>query len=145
MKAIQQTERRHNVRLLFPLGLMLLVAVFWTGCKQETKASAQPDITGNYTLTAVDGKQVPCTINHEGASPTIKSGLFVISPDGTCSSKIEFSMASGPVTTREVKATYVREGSKLTMKWESAGTTLGVVQGNTFTMTNEGMVLAYSK
>jgi hypothetical protein len=31
------------------------------------------------------------------------------------------------------------------MQWEGAGTTLGSINGNTFAMTNEGMVFAYRK
>ena len=99
---------------------------------------------GIYTLVSVDGKQVPCTITHEGAAVTVKSGLFTISGDGTCSSKVIFSVANSDVN-REVKATFTREGAKLTMKWQGAGTTIGSVEGNTFTMDNEGMVFAYRK
>jgi hypothetical protein len=46
---------------------------------------------------------------------------------------------------REVKATYTRQGTQITMQWEGAGMTMGNVSGNTFTMTNEGMVFAYRK
>jgi hypothetical protein len=45
----------------------------------------------------------------------------------------------------EVKATYTREGNKLTMKWQSGGMTIGTVEGDTFTMSNEGMVFVYRK
>jgi hypothetical protein len=47
--------------------------------------------------------------------------------------------------TREVKATYTRQGSKLTMQWEGAGMTTGTVEGDMFTMNNEGMVFSYRK
>ena len=42
-------------------------------------------------------------------------------------------------------ASYTRQGSKLTMKWEGAGMTTGTAEGDTFTMNNEGMVFAYRK
>jgi hypothetical protein len=45
----------------------------------------------------------------------------------------------------EVKATYTRDGQKLTMQWQGAGRTIGSVEGDTFTMNNEGMVFAYRK
>jgi hypothetical protein len=45
----------------------------------------------------------------------------------------------------QVKATYTQAGSKLTMKWQRAGMTIGSVEGNMFTMNNEGMVLAYRR
>ncbi len=31
------------------------------------------------------------------------------------------------------------------MRWQSGGTTIGTVEGNKFTMNNEGMVLVYQK
>lgn len=43
------------------------------------------------------------------------------------------------------RGTYTREGAKLTMTWEGAGTTTGTVEGDNFTMENEGMVLAYRR
>jgi hypothetical protein len=125
--------------------MALCLALAWTGCKQEAKVAADTSPAGIYTLVSVDGKQVPCIITHEGASVTVKSGLFTISGDGTCNSKTVFSVASNGDVNREVKATFTREGTNLTMKWEGAGTTIGSVEGNTFTMNNEGMVLAYRK
>lgn len=65
--------------------------------------------------------------------------------DGTCSSRITFAPGSGKAVDRQVNASYTREGSTLTMKWEGAGMTTGNVNGNSFTMNNEGNVLAYRK
>jgi hypothetical protein len=101
--------------------------------------------TGNYTLFSVNGSPLPCTVTHEGVSLTIKTGVFVIKSDGTSTSKITFTLPSKEDFTREVNATYILEGTKLTMKWEGAGTTIGNVEGNTFTMNNEGMVFVYRK
>jgi hypothetical protein len=85
-------------------------------------------------------------VTHQGKPGlTVKSGAFIINADGTCSSKVVFVAPSGNDTTREVKAAYTRHGSKLTMKWERAGTTTGTVEGDTFTMNNEGNVFAYRK
>ena len=70
---------------------------------------------------------------------------FVIGADGTCSSKVVFGPPSGSEVTREVKASYTQQGAKLTMKWEGAGTTTGTVEGDTFTMNNEGMIFAYRR
>ena len=44
-----------------------------------------------------------------------------------------------------MRATYTRHGSELTMQWQGAGTTVGTLTGDTFTMNNEGMMLAYQK
>jgi len=115
------------------------------GCKQEPKVAAAPNPVGTYALVSVDTNKVPCALEHEGHKLTVKSGTFIINADGTCSSKVVFTPPTGDDVAREVKATYTREGSKLTMKWEGAGMTTGTVEGDTFTMNNEGMIFAYRK
>ena len=149
-------KRSQTTRHYLLLGLLPLFTVMvWVGCKPEAKSAADTktagtsalnsDPIGTYTLVSVDGKKVPCTLQHEGQSPTVKSGSFIINPDGTCSSKVDFSLPSGGDTSREVKAAYTREGQKLTMKWEGAGMTTGTLEGDMFTMNNEGMIFAYRK
>ena len=130
------------------LGLCLIITsltLAWTGCKNKTDGNASLNPSGVYALVGVDGKSVPCDMAHEGTALTIKSGAFTITADGHCSSQITFSVPSRGDMSREVKATYTRQGSELTMQWEGAGTTLGSVNGSAFTMTNEGMVFAYRK
>ncbi len=125
--------------------LFCVAALVSSGCKQETKTTGDGNVAGTYVLMNVDGKKVPCDIQHDGHAVAIKSGAFVINADGTCSSKMVFAPPSGSEASREVKATYTRQGPTLTMKWEGAGTTTGTVQGNQFTMNNEGMILVYQK
>jgi hypothetical protein len=138
----QRGARRNLVQLCW---LSLFMVVAWAGCKQEAKVATDANAAGTYALVSVDGKKVPCDVQHEGHALAVKSGSFIINPDGTCSSKVIFGPPSGGDATREVKATYTRQGSKLTMQWEGAGTTTGSVEGDTFTMNNEGMVFAYRK
>jgi len=142
-------ETRHPLGWCF---LVLLLIVTCPGCKRETAgggeskkavpAAGEINAVGTYNLTTVDGQKVPCTVQHEGHTMTISSGGFVIGADGTCSSKM---VLAGFDRAIEVKATYTREGKQLTMKWQGAGMTLGTVEGDTFTMNNEGMVFAYRK
>lgn len=128
------------------LGLLVALGLCLSGCgKPEAKATGSKDFTGVYTLASVDGKPVPASIKHDGVSIEVREGTFTINSDGTCSTKTSFVPPSGTVASREVSATYTREGDKLTMQWKGAGTTVGTVAGNTFTMNNEGMVLAYKK
>lgn len=132
--------------------LPLLLVLAGTGCKDEVKVGAgnktavatNPNLnpTGTYALVTVDGNKVPCTVQHEGHTMTISGGSFSIEADGACASKMFLASRDAAI---EVKATYTREGSKLTMKWQGAGTTLGTVEGDTFVMNNEGMVFAYRK
>jgi hypothetical protein len=125
------------------LALVPLLAIL--GCKQETKVTADANPVGTYNLVTVDGSKVPCTVKHEGATPTIKSGTFTINADGTCSSRIFFTMPAGADMSREVKATYTHQGAKFAMQWEGAGSTTATLEGDTFTMNNEGMIFAYRK
>jgi hypothetical protein len=132
---------RFKALCLLTASLMLAA----TGCKPGADANAKSDPTGVYTLVSVNGKNVPCDLTHEGVTLTVKSGVFTISADGHCRSQMYFSVPQHGDMSREVKATYTRQGAELTMQWEGAGMTLGNVHGNTFTMTNEDMVLAYRK
>ena len=152
---LNSEQRRATRHLLHLCVLPLFMVMVGAGCKQETKVATDTKIVaapaadinpaGTYTLETVDGNKAPCTVQHDGHTLTVKSGTFIINPDGTCSSKVVFTPPSGGDATREVKATYTREGSKLTMQWEGAGMTTGTVEADSFTMNNEGMVFAYRK
>jgi hypothetical protein len=149
MKSNQSEWNGEQQRATRPLlrwcVLPLLMVAVVVGCKQEPKVTADSNPVGSYTLVSVDGNKVPCTVQHEGHNVAVKSGTFIINADGTCSSKSVFSVPPGGDVNRVVKATYTRESSNLTMRWEGAGTTTGTVEGDMFTMNNEGMVFAYRK
>jgi hypothetical protein len=144
-------RRRTASRLLQLFVLLVFIVVAGAGCKQNAKVAADPkevkvaaDISpvGTYALVSIDGNKVPCTLQHEGHTMAIDSGAFIINPDGTCSSKM---VLSGRDSAIEVKASYTRQDSKLTMHWQGAGMTTATVEGDSFTMNNEGMVFAYRK
>jgi hypothetical protein len=75
----------------------------------------------------------------------VRSGSFTVKAGGTCSTKTTFVPPSGAEATRDVSATYTKEGSKLTMQWQGAGMTTATVEGGTLTMNNEGMLFVYRK
>lgn len=126
------------------LAAMLLSVI--TGCKASAPAgSAQLDPAGVYALVSVEGKPVPCDISHEGAAMRVKSGALTIAADGTCRSESVFNVANHPDVNRVVQASWTRTGAELTMRWRGAGTTIGQISGDTFTMNNEGMIFAYRK
>ncbi len=108
-------------------------------------AAKLPDITGSYTLVSINGTPLPFTVTHEGPGIQVTSGTFTIRPDGTCASVAAFVMPSGQAQSREVSATYTRDGSRLTMQWQGAGVTNGTIEGDTFTMDNEGQLFLYRK
>ena len=94
-------ERRPATRhFLLWCFLPLLMGVVWAGCKQEAKVAADTSPAGTYALVSVDGNKVPCTVQHDGHGIAVKGGTFVINADGTCSSKMEFSVPSGAAAGR---------------------------------------------
>jgi hypothetical protein len=137
----------------------LTACVLLSGCKRAetprpaTPASSPaaadaaklPDIAGSYTLVSINGTPLPFTVTHEGPGIQVTSGTFTIRPDGSCATVTAFVMPSGQAQSREVSATYTRDGSKLTMQWQGAGVTIGIVEGDTFTMDNEGQLFLYRK
>lgn len=120
-------------------------AAKWAKWDQMLTTANSKDVSGVYTLVSVNGNKVPATVSHERVSLQVRSGTFTIKADGTCGAKTIFVPPSGSEVTREVSATYTREGSRLNMQWQGAGRTTGTMEGNTFTMDNEGMVFAYKK
>jgi hypothetical protein len=131
---------------LIALSLLAVLLLFaFTGCKHESRATASLNPAGVYTLVSVDDQAVPCKVKHEGTALSIKSGVFTITADGSCRSQITFSAPERGDMSREVKATYTQKDTELTMQWEGAGLTKGQINGNQFTMTNEGMIFSYRK
>jgi hypothetical protein len=127
------------------LCFVLIAGLVISACTKQESTLNDAEYAGVYVLISVDGKPVPANITHESIAMQVRSGTFTINADGKCSTKTVFVPPSGTEVTREVSATYTKEGSKLTMQWKSAGTTIGTIQGNTFIMNNEGMVFVYSK
>jgi len=114
-----------------------------------TRAHAQTaDKTTNpigvYTLVSVDGKNVPCTIKHDGRTMNVQSGTFTITTNSQITSVMTVSVGDKKGSV-ETHATYAEKDSELTMKWQNAGVTKGRVAGQTFTMTNEGLVYVYRR
>jgi hypothetical protein len=141
----EDPEMNRRLNTVTAVFLALVVGLALQACSKQEIGSGDPEIAGAYTLVSVDGNEMPASVSHGGAAMKVLSGTFVINADGTCSSKTVFVPPTGTETEREVDATYTREGSKLTMKWEGAGMTVGTVEGDTFTMDNDGMVFVFKK
>lgn len=124
----------------------LLAAVFGlSSCSGTQGRSGPPDPVGDYTLVSVNGEAVPAEVSEQGMVLRILSGAVSFGADGTCSSRTVFQPPSQGEVTREVAATYEMEGDTLTLRWEGAGTTKGILHGDTFTMDNVGMTFVYER
>lgn len=131
------------------LGLVAVAA--GAGCgkagdhKTAAVGAAAPGLSGAYALVQVNGKAVPTAVSHDGVNLQVRSGSITFKPDGNCSSKTVFVPPNGTETSREVTANYVCKGSEVTLQWTGMGTTQGRIEGTSFTMNNEGMILLYRK
>jgi len=76
---------------------------------------------------------------------TVKSGVFIINGDGHLQQQDNLFHAGAGRCQSRGQAAYTRQGNKAHHEVGGAGTTMGNVESNTFTMDNEGMVFAYRK
>ena len=125
--------------------LAFLLLHLLTGCQGATALAARNHPAGLYRLVSIDGKMIPCDLSHEGASLVVQSGSISFNADGTCRSLTVFSVPPRRDIHREVNATYTQNGKELAIQWLGAGTTKGRLNGNVFTMNNEGLILVYRK
>lgn len=125
--------------------LVAIAGPFAVGCKAPHSIADPIDLVGSFALVAVDGKPVPASVLHDGGTLEVLSGAFTFSPEGTCSATTVFIAPSGGEVSREASATYQRDGARLTMRWKDAGRTVGMLDGDTFTMINEGMSFEYRR
>lgn len=123
--------------------LLLAGGLGTTSCAGAQAGPERPDPAREYVLVSVDGLSVPADVADHGMELRVVSGVMSLEADGTCTSRTVFQPPSRAEMTREVRATYTMAGDSLTLHWEGAGTTVGVLQGDTFTMDNAGMVLVY--
>lgn len=138
-----QTNHTPRIIALGVLALLLLGALTRGHAQSANRSATDP--VGLYTLSSVDGKPVPCTINHEGRVMEVLSGTFIISTNNQITSVMTVSVGDRKNIRIETHATFKLKNSELSMKWKNAGTTKGGVVGQTFTMTNEGMVYLYQR
>jgi hypothetical protein len=124
---------------------VVITILFLTACQQAVKPVYDSDIAGTYYLVKVDGIAIPGAISHDGVALEVSSGTFIISTDGTCTSKTRFTAPGGKEVTRKVHAKYKMRDSKLIMTWKGAGVTEGKVAGDVFIMDNHGMIFEYSR
>ena len=132
----------HSILRMFSVTAIILSLA---ACQEAVRPDGDNAIAGIYYLLKVDGTVIPGTVSHDGMAMQIRSGTFIISADGTCFSETRFSVPGGKEITRKVRARYAVKDAQLVMKWEGAGTTVGTVSGDIFTMDNHGMIFEYTR
>lgn len=98
-----------------------------------------------YKLVSIDGQTVPCSPMHDGQRvPEVSGGVMTINSDGTFAGGLEFTDPH-IVAPSGAPGTFTRESNTLTMKHPGAGYTKATIDGDKFTMDNEGMLFVYQK
>lgn len=136
---------RRTISPLLAVAIALASGACHGAARQPHATPDMAEIAGTYALVRVDGNEIPATVLHEGTALEVRSGSFSFGADGTCRTVTVFVPPSGLESTREVTATYAKDGTKLTMWWNGAGVTTGTIDGRQFTMDNHGMLFVYRR
>jgi hypothetical protein len=129
-------------RLCLTLGALALLL---PGCRPGGGAVQGSDAAETFTLATINGHELPFTPPHEGGAPEVRGGAITLKPDGSFTSSMTYGGPGGKQGSRDFSGTYTREGSKFKLRWKGAGLTTAILEGNTFTMDNEGVKFAYRK
>lgn len=99
-----------------------------------------------YVLVSVDGQPLPADVVHDSETIRVYSGDFRFFDGNICRSRTVFGPAQGDDRIdRENEAEYTRTVAGLRMQWKGAGQTVGSIDGEVFTMNNEGMLFRYKR
>jgi hypothetical protein len=130
-----------------PSALMLLfIGLFLPACRQGTTVvSTNPEPAGTYALVSINGNKLPYTPPHEGGAPEVQSSAMTLKADGTFTSTVTYGMPGGKSSSHDFSGTFTCEDTRLTLRWNGAGLTILKLEGNSFTMDNEGILFTYRK
>ena len=137
--------RRAFVRLAIAAALSLPFAA----CGGDGGTGLQSELSGTYTLRTVNGQPLPF-VAYQDATDKIEllGDEFQFSADSFTESVDVRYTERGVVTTDtfEDSGRYTLDGNALTVTYDSDGSSLtGAVNGNTFTLTGDGIVFLYRK
>jgi hypothetical protein len=132
---------KYSKLVMMGLSVMGLCLPAGRAASDTTQTS---DHQGTYTLVTVNGNKLPYTPPHKGGAPQVLSGNITLNADGTFASAMSYNLPTG-VVSQQFSGTYTRDGSRFSLQWKGAGTTTATLEGNTFTMDNEGSLFAYRR
>ncbi len=125
------------------IGCAILFTIILGGCAHRSDVATQNGLETEFILESVNEIPLPAELDHGGTVLTVSSGKMTFRKDGTCVSATVFAAKGGKDIHRTVEADYSVEGSTVRMNWKRAGKTQGTLEGNAFTMNNEGMIFKY--
>ena len=135
----------HLMRRLIPLILAIAVACGSDSPTQPTNAS----IAGTWNLTSVNGTGLPFVINQSGTDKVeLVSDVVTATATGTYTEMFSFRETLNGVvttTTEPDNGTYTINGTAITLHSSTNGSITGALNGNTFTLVDQGFVFLFTK
>lgn len=133
------------MRRLIPLILAIAVACGSDSPTQPTNAS----VAGTWTLTSVNGAPLPLVLSQAGADKDELTGdVVTATPTGTYTEVFTYrTTTSGVVSTDSEtdNGTYTISGNSITLSSTVKGSFSGTLNGNTFTLVDQGFVFLFTK
>ena len=136
-----------------PVTLAVLFLLATIGCSESVATKVDPAI-GGYTLTAVNSKPLPASVQASGGitSWTAIGGSIFLDKDGTYTGIVEFRIVRGTVTTIEPYG--VPDGTwrratdtelQLIPRTGNEATVRGLTAGSLLTVLAQGLNYQYTK
>jgi hypothetical protein len=146
--------REVNVRTM--LMVLLLAGAGVSGCAQGVQdvgpaPTALPEPVGTYVLVSVDGSVLPYAVpagERRPAALEITGARMVLGADGTFHQWMAYRFeAEGAQRTleRDFTGGWSRDGQAYRLTWDGAGVTPALLDGDTLTYDNMGMVLLFRR
>jgi hypothetical protein len=146
-----------NVRIA-----IALLAIVIASCAATPPRDAPPlasaaarspadDPSGNYTLKTIDGNALPLRpLDRDrpagaGPGPLVTGGSLVIEPGGEVRYVLDYRNDRGEGGAIRMSATWRREGNGFVVTWPNGARTPATYDGQTFTIENIGMKLAFER
>src|SRR5262245_12353114 len=123
------------------------VAVGVIGCGGDGRVPSAPsddDITGQYSLSTVNGQDLPYLMDEQEAYKIELTGDFVtLAASGSFTQMTRVRVTEGGVATTEYRpdaGTWTRSGTAITVRFQSKGRTVtGSFDGNGITVALDGL------
>jgi lipocalin-like protein len=133
------------MRRLIPLVLAIAVACGSDSPTQPTNAS----IAGTWSLTSVNGAGLPFVVSQTaGDKVELVGDVVTATATGTYTERFTFrETLNGVVTTTDQpdNGTYTINGNAITLHSSTNGSITGALNGNTFTLIDQGFVFLFTK
>ena len=127
--------------------VILVIGLCISGCSEDANPTETKtlDYTGIYNLITIDGNNLPYTPSHEGNTLQVQSSTFILNTDAAFEMTMTYKRQSGEIFNQDFSGTYTLNNYTFTFHWQGAGKNTAALEGDSFTMNNEGLLFLYRK